>query len=93
MHVQFRRIAVFVLVLAGCGRPSTTPTPARTPLRFAAGDSVTVDTIAPDVMHYRVRRATGPFNIQIVTVPVSSRYELIAARAHDSGGGTGGRSG
>ena len=84
MHVQFRRVAALMLVLGGCGRPSTTPTPASAPLRFAAGDSVTADTIAPDVIHYRVRRPTGPFNIQIVTVPVSSRYELIAARAHDS---------
>jgi hypothetical protein len=45
---------------------------------------VTIDTVAPDVVHYHVRRPTGPFNIQIVTVPVRSRYELTAARARDS---------
>jgi hypothetical protein len=45
---------------------------------------VAIDTIAPGIVHYRVRRPTGPYNVQIVTVPVGSRYELIAARAHDS---------
>ena len=43
-----------------------------------------VDTVAADIVHYRVKRPSGPFNIQIVTVPIGSRYELTAARAHDS---------
>jgi hypothetical protein len=71
-------------VLAACGHASTSPTPANAALKFAATDSVVVDTVAPGIVHYRVRRPTGPFNIQIVTVPARSHYEFIAARAHDS---------
>lgn len=71
-------------LLAACGRASTSPTPANGSLKFAATDSVVVATVAPGIVHYRVRRPTGPFNIQIVTVPARSRYEFIAARAHDS---------
>lgn len=67
-----------------CVSPATTPSPASAPLRFAATDTVAVDTIAPGIMHYRVKRPSGPFNVQIVTVPVGSRYEFIAARAFDS---------
>src|SRR5690349_2213985 len=71
-------------VLAACAHASTSATPASAPLRFLPTDTVAVDTVAPGIVHYRVRRPTGPFNVQIVTVPVRSRYELIAARAHDS---------
>ena len=78
----FARIAL--VALAACTRPSTSVSPARPVLRFLPSDSVAVDTIAPGIVHYRVRRPTGPYNVQIVTVPVGSRYELIAARAHDS---------
>jgi hypothetical protein len=71
------------LVLVGCASSKTTSlTPA--PIRFAPSDTVAVDTIAPDIVHYRLRRPTGPFNVQIVTVPVDSRYEFTAARAKDS---------
>jgi len=56
----------------------------RSELRFAPNDSVSADTISPGIVHYRVRRATGPFNIHVVTVPVRGRYELIMARALDS---------
>jgi hypothetical protein len=77
-------IAVYVLGLLACARPSTTPTPATPPIPFATGDSVAVDTVAPGIVRYAVKRPTGPFSVQIVTVPVGSRYELIAARAHDS---------
>lgn len=72
------------LALIACARPSTTPAPAAAPITFATGDSVAVDTVAPGIVHYRVTRPRGPFKAQIVTVPVGSRYELIAARAHDS---------
>jgi hypothetical protein len=72
------------LALIACTRPSTTPAPAAARIAFATGDSVAVDTVAPGIVHYRVTRPRGPFKVQIVTVPVGSRYELIAARAHDS---------
>ena len=74
-----------VLALA-CARPTTTPSPptSRDDIRFAATDTVAVDTIAPGIVHYGLKRPTGPFSAQIVTVPVRSRYEFIAARAHDS---------
>jgi hypothetical protein len=72
------------LALIACARPSTTPAPAAARIAFATGDSVAVDTVAPGIVHYRVTRPRGPFKVQIVTVPVGSRYELIAARAHDS---------
>ena len=86
MHVPFRHgvaLASALVALTGCARPSTTAAPERA-LRFVAGDSVSVDTVAPGILQYRVRRPTGPFNIRIVTVPVGTRYEFIAARAHDS---------
>ena len=73
-----------VTALAACARPATTLAPATATVRFAPGDSVTIDTVAPGIVHYRVRRPTGPFAVQVVTVPVGARYELIAARAHDS---------
>lgn len=73
-----------MLALSACMRASTSVTPASTQLPFATTDSVTIDTVGPGIVHYRVRRPTGPFNIQIVTVPARSQYELIAARAHDS---------
>jgi len=83
-HAIRRRAHAAVLALAACGHPSTPPEPASAPLRFAADDSVTRDTVAPGIVHYRVRRPTGPFNIQIVTVPLRSRYALVATRAYDS---------
>jgi hypothetical protein len=78
--------ALGALSAIACARPSTTPTPAASAsaIQFAPGDSVDVDTVAPGMLHYRVKRPTGPFDVQIVTVPVGSRYELIAARALDS---------
>jgi hypothetical protein len=79
-----RPILALVLAITGCARPSTTATPPTRALRFAADDSVSVDTVSAGIVHYRVKRPSGPFNIQIVTVPVGSRYELTAARAHDS---------
>ena len=79
-----RPIFALVLAITGCARPSTTATPPTRALRFAADDSVSVDTVSAGIVHYRVKRPSGPFNIQIVTVPVGSRYELTAARAHDS---------
>ena len=72
------------LFLLGCASSSTTTSLSPAPIRFAPSDTVAVDTIAPGIVHYRVRRPTGPFNVQVVTVPVDSRYELIAARAKDS---------
>ena len=77
-------VALCALALGACATPSTTVSPANAPLRFAPGDSVVIDTVAPGIVHYRVRRPTAPFNAQIVTVPIRSRYDLIAARAHDS---------
>jgi hypothetical protein len=77
-------LTFMVAVLAACARPSTSATPATATLRFAPADSITVDTVAPGITHYRVRRPAGPFNIQVVTVPLRSRYDLIASRAHDS---------
>ena len=73
-----------LLGLAACTRASTSPTPASAPIRFAATDSVSVDTVTAGIVHYRVRRPSGPYNIQIVTVPARSRYEFVAARAFDS---------
>jgi exopolysaccharide biosynthesis protein len=70
--------------LAGCTHVSTSATPGSAPLRFAATDTVNVDTVATGIVHYRVRRPAGPYNIQVVTVPARSRYEFIAARALDS---------
>jgi hypothetical protein len=86
MQTRALLVALCALTLAACAHvpPPPSTAPASAALRFAPGDSVVVDTVAPDIVHYRVRRPTGPFNIQIVTVPVGSRYELIAARAHDS---------
>jgi hypothetical protein len=83
--IEFRsRLIVAMVALAGCTHPSLSARPASALLQFQPGDTVSVDTVAPGIVHYRVRRSTGPFNVQIVTVPVRSRYELIAARAHDS---------
>jgi hypothetical protein len=67
-----------------CAPATPSAAPVSAPIRFLATDTVSVDTVAPGIMHYRVRRPTGPFNVQIVTVPIGSRYELIAGRAHDS---------
>ena len=80
------QIAAAFLVAASvaCAHPSPPVTPARALLQFLPTDTVTIDTVAPDIVHYRVRRPTGPFNIQVVTVLVRSRYEFIAARARDS---------
>lgn len=75
------------LAAGACARAPSSGIPpvARASLRFPAGDSVIVDTVMPGILHYRVHRPTGPFNIQIVTVPArSARYEIIAARALDS---------
>ncbi|HEX6052711.1 MAG TPA: phosphodiester glycosidase family protein, partial [Gemmatimonadaceae bacterium] len=73
-----------ILLVAGCARgPAVAaPTPTDAP-RFAAGDSVSIDTVAPRVVHYHVRRPTGPFSIHVVTVP-AALYEITAARALDS---------
>ena len=65
-----------MLAGAACARPSTVPAPGNVALRFAPTDSVAVDTIATGIVHYRVRRPTGPFNIQIVTVPTTTMSEL-----------------
>ena len=80
------QIATAILIAASvaCAHPSPSAKPARALLRFPPTDTVTIDTVAPDIVHYRVRRPTGPFNIQIVTVSARSRYEFIAARALDS---------
>jgi hypothetical protein len=77
-------ITCLALLESGCARrgASATATPSDAP-RFAATDSVSADTVAPGIVHYRIRRPTGPFNIHVVTVPVA-RYELTAARALDS---------
>ena len=77
-------VAGIILLVVGCARgPSVAaPVPAGAP-RFAAGDSVSVDTVAPSIVHYRVRRPTGPFSIHVVTVP-AAQYEITAARALDS---------
>jgi phosphodiester glycosidase len=85
-RVRLRQVAIpgLMAACAACTRPSPAVTPANAPLRFLPADSVTIDTVAPDIVHYHVRRPTGPFNIQIVTVPVHSRYEFTAARALDS---------
>jgi hypothetical protein len=77
-------LPLVALFLAGCASSSTTPRLTPSPIRFAPGDTVAVDTVAPGIVHYRLRRPTGPFNVQVVTVPVDARYELIAARAKDS---------
>jgi hypothetical protein len=73
-----------LLLLAGCASASTTTRLTPAPIQFAPSDTVAADTVAPGIVHYRVRRPTGPFNVQIVTVPVDSHYEFIAARAKDS---------
>lgn len=80
----FRPVVLALFIVAACARPSTTVRPASASLQFAAGDSVAVDTIAPGIVHYRVLRPTGPFRVQVVTVPLDRRYEIIAARANDS---------
>jgi hypothetical protein len=77
-------VITVVSAVAACARPATSVTPAAPRLRFLPTDSVAVDTVAPGIVHYRVRRPTGPFNIQVVTVPARSRYEFVAARAFDS---------
>ena len=73
-----------MLAACACARPSTTPAPATATIRFAATDTVVVDTVAPQMLHYLVKRPTGPFIVHVVTVPVRSRFELIAVRANDS---------
>jgi len=87
-HRALTSLLAAALVAGACTRAPSAggiPSTAPAPLRFAAGDSVTVDTVAPGIFHYRVRRATGPFNIQVVTVPArGSRYDVVAARALDS---------
>ena len=78
------RTTALALAVAACGRPSTSVSPASPRLTFLPTDTVVVDTVAPGIVHYRIRRPTGPFHIQVVTVPAHSRYELVAARAFDS---------
>jgi hypothetical protein len=79
-----RAVALAVgAAIAACARPSTL-VPASPRLSFLPTDTVLVDTVAPGIVHYRVRRPTGPFNIQVVTIPTRSRYEFVAARAFDS---------
>jgi hypothetical protein len=79
------RVVWVTLLGAACTRGPVESAPRPSDgLRFATGDSVSVDTIAPRIIHYRVRRPTGPFNIHVVTVPVTAGYELTAARALDS---------
>lgn len=74
-----------VLVGASCARgpAANAPAPTGAPT-FASTDSVSVDTVAPGIVHYRVRRPAGPLDIHVVTVPVNRGYELTAARALDS---------
>ena len=84
MMAPHRCLFVFVMIAAACARPSPQPVPASPRLTFVATDTVAIDTVAPGIVHYRIRRPTGPFNIQVVTVPTRSRYELVAARAFDS---------
>ena len=83
-RVQCATVVLIVCALTACTGVSTSATPASPVLRFASTDTVSVDTVAPGIVHYRVRRPSGPFNIQIVTVPARSRYEFVAARAFDS---------
>lgn len=77
-------VSVTIAALAACARPAFAPVPATPRLTFLPTDTVVVDTVAPGIVHYRVRRPSGPYNIQVVTVPVRPRYELVAARAFDS---------
>ena len=83
-HLVLASAITVTVAAAACARPSTPAIPASPRLTFLATDTVAVDTVAPGIVHYRVRRPTGPFNIQVVTVPTRSRYELVAARAFDS---------
>ena len=78
-------MAVLVGASASCARgpAANGPAPARAPT-FASTDSVTADTVVTGIVHYRVRRPTGPLNIHVVTVPVNGGYEFTAARALDS---------
>ena len=55
-----------------CAPATPSAAPVSAPIRFLATDTVSVDTVAPGIMHYRVRRPTGPFNVQIVTVPIGA---------------------
>jgi hypothetical protein len=83
---MLRRVALAFICAAatiGCGRPSTAANPV-VRLKFAERDSVITDTVAPGILHYRVKRPSGPFSIQVVTIPLGTRYELLGSRAHDS---------
>ena len=51
----------------------------------AGSDVITVDTIAPGVVHSTILRASGPFHVQVIAVDLrSGRYLVTSARAHDS---------
>jgi hypothetical protein len=78
------RVLALTVVIAACMRAPKPPTPASPRVAFLPTDTVAVDTVAPGIVHYRVRRPTGPFTIQVVTVPARSRYVIVAARAFDS---------
>jgi hypothetical protein len=87
--MSFRIIPAAVAVILGagasCARGPAAAAPAPSAaLTFAATDSVSMDTVAAGILHYRIRRPTGPFDIHVVTVPVHGGYELAAARALDS---------
>ena len=76
--------AAMLASVACSGRPGTSAPQPQSRLRFAADDSVFIDTVSPGIVHYRVRRPTGPLNIHVVTVPLRGPYELTMARALDS---------
>ena len=87
--MPFRGILALVAAALGGGSAcapgpaANAPVPARAPT-FASTDSVSTDTVAPGMVHYRVRRPTGPLNIHVVTVPAHRGYEFTAPRALDS---------
>src|SRR5262245_15432354 len=87
MRIGVTAIVVAAATLASmacAGRSGTNPPQPQIALRFAADDSVFIDTVSPGIVHYRVRRPIGPLNIHVVTVPVKGRYEITMARALDS---------
>lgn len=87
MRTNVRALLVFVATLASVScarRPGTSAPRQSSALRFAPTDSVSIDTIASGIVHYRLRRPTGPLNIHVVTVPARGQYEFTMARALDS---------
>jgi len=87
MRTNARALLVLVTTLASVSctrRPSSSAPRPTSELRFAASDSVSIDTISTGIVHYRIRRPTGPFNIHVVTVPARRQYEFTMARALDS---------